>query len=387
MRVERPIVLVYRDHLVPLSETFVVNQSLNLSRYEAYFLGSKIRKGPRIELPPERLRVINWGGRIGLVRELSFKLFGFVPPDIMEWVRSLRASLVHAHFAQDGALTLPLARKLGLPLVVSLLGSDITMRDADVWRRSSPTHKLYLLRRRALFEYASAFVVPSEFLRSKALERGFPAHKIYHIRHGVDLELFRPGQAEPERGSVLYVGRLIELKGLRFLIEALARVRRKFPDVRLTVIGDGPLRAMYETLAKEKLGTGFAFLGAQPQPVVREHLQRAYIFCMPSVSMPTGQAEAFGLVFVEAQAMGVPVVAFASGGIPEVVAHGETGFLAPERDVETLAHYIATLLQEPQLRRRMGQAGRARVERLFDLRKQNAELEKLYHQVLSDGNE
>lgn len=382
MRGERPRVLVYRDHLLPISETFVLNQSLHLLRYEAHFIGSRIHEGPRIDIPGDRRHVINRGGPTGKLQEVAFKLLGRLPHDTVEWAKSLNASLVHAHFAPDGVLALPLARKLDLPLVVSLLGSDITFPDEQIWRQSRIATKLYLLRRRLLFKYASAFVVPSEFLRSKAIERGFPGHKVHLIRHGVDLEFFRPNRTETEWGNVLYVGRLIELKGLHFLIKAIARVRRQFPDVSLTVIGDGPQRAEFEALAREELGTKFVFMGAQPQSVVRDHMSRAYLFSMPSVTMPTGQTEAFGLVFVEAQAMGLPVVAFSSGGIPEIVVNGETGFLVPERSVSGLAEHIATLLAEPQLRNRMGYAGRVRVERFFDLRKQNTELEGLYEATL-----
>ena len=95
------------------------------------------------------------------------------------------------------------------------------------------------------------------------------------------------------------------------------------------------------------------------------------------------EEEAFGMVFAEAQAMQKPVVAFASGGVVEAVQHGQTGFLAPERDWRTMAEYLAQLLQDDDLRRRFGSAGRQRVLRLFDLETQTRVLEKIYSEVIA----
>jgi glycosyltransferase involved in cell wall biosynthesis len=99
--------------------------------------------------------------------------------------------------------------------------------------------------------------------------------------------------------------------------------------------------------------------------------------------MPSGEVETFGVVFAEAQAMRVPVVSFASGGIPEVVAQGVSGFLANEGDIGSLAGYLERLLADAELRDRMGRSGRARAEEFFDLAKQNAKLEALYDRLQS----
>ena len=110
-------------------------------------------------------------------------------------------------------------------------------------------------------------------------------------------------------------------------------------------------------------------------------MDQAAIFCVPSVTAHSGGEEAFGMVFAEAQALQKPVVSFASGGIPEAVAHNETGLLAPERDWQTLASYLAILVRNPDLRRKFGLAGRERTLRLFDLKKQTTVLEDIYEGV------
>lgn len=380
----RPRVLVYRDHLLPLSETFVVNQTLGLERFEAFFLGAKPGHAPRIELPRDRLRLLNAGGAQGLVREILFKFFGRIPRDILQWCRSLRPVLVHAHFGPDGTLAMPLAQRLGLPLIVSYHGSDATVKDAYAWG-SYIGHRLYRLRRQKLARTAQAFVTPSRFVKKMAvLRQGMPEEKIHVIAHGIDMQRFYPGPHSKE-GRILFVGRLVELKGLHHLIEAVSRIREPLPGVHLRVVGDGPERRAFEELARRKLGTACTFLGALPHQAVRDEMQKAFVFCMPSISMPNGEAESFGMVFLEAQACGVPVVAYAVGGIPEVVAHGETGFLAKEGDVEGLARYLKTLLESADLRNAMGRAGRAWVETYFDRRGQNEALEDLYQRICRAG--
>lgn len=380
----RPRVLVYRDHLLPLSETFVVNQTLGLESFEAFLVGSKTGPPPRIALPEDRLRLLNRGGRRGFLREVLFKFFGVIPKDIWDWCRSLKPVLVHAHFGPDGTLAMPLARRLGVPLIVSYHGSDATVKDEYAWG-SVVGHRLYRLRRKKLGRTARAFVTPSRFVKDMAVARqGIPEGKIVVIPHGIDVEHFRPGP-EPEYGRILFVGRLVELKGLHHLIEAVSRIRPSFPEARLVVVGDGPDRGFYQSLAQRKLGRSCTFLGAQPHPVVREQMQKAYVFAMPSIRMPNGEAESFGMVFLEAQACAVPVAAYAVGGIPEVVAHGKTGFLADEGDVTALSRFLKTFLENPDLRNAMGRAGRAWVESRFDRRRQNQELENLYRKVCGEG--
>jgi len=379
----KPRILVYRNLLFPISETFVLNQTMHLSRYEAHVLGAKLQKGASIAFPEERMYLVNQDGVQGWLREFGWKVLGHVPEDVFHWARQLRPALIHAHFAPDGAMAM--AKRLGLPLIVSFHGTDATMKDGHVWRHSYMTHRLYLLRRRRLAHVASRIIAQSEFLRNIVVFRhGFPTGNVVIIRHGIDLNQFQAVGNHTEWGHVLYVGRLIERKGLHYLIRALGKARVRFPEVHLTVIGDGPKREEYEAMAARELGHDVTFLGMQPQRVVQDYMQRAYVFCMPSITMPSGEAESLGVVFLEAMATKVPVVSFSSGGIPEVVLHEKTGFLAEERDVEGLAYYLSTLLENLGLRNEMGEAGRKWVEQAFNLEKQNAKLEALYDEVIAE---
>jgi glycosyltransferase involved in cell wall biosynthesis len=153
------------------------------------------------------------------------------------------------------------------------------------------------------------------------------------------------------------------------------------PEVELVIIGDGPLGPTLKQLAKETLHR-YRFLGVQPPESVQAWMNRAKVFCVPSVTATSGDSEGFGMVFAEAQAMGLPVVSCATGGIPEAVAHGETGFLVAERDWEGLAGYILLLLKKDGLWHRFSVAGQSRTRALFNLQKQTRVLEETYKQVL-----
>ncbi|MFZ0523495.1 MAG: glycosyltransferase [Candidatus Acidiferrales bacterium] len=371
-----PRVVIFCDHLLYPSETFVRSQAQALSRFTPVYAGSRRVRG--LELPSESTYTVSGGDVNGKFREVMFKLFG-IAPGLVEKLRAVDPVLIHSHFGPDGLRALPLARKLGLPLIVTFHGSDATA--TDVRHVKAPFgHRRYLVQRGVLRHGATLFIAVSEFIRRKLVEQHFPAERIVAHYIGVDTKLFSPAQGEQE-STVLFVGRLAARKGAEFLIRAMAEVQKENPSTELVLIGDGVLRGDLEKLASESLKR-YRFLGVQPPDVVREWLDRASVFCAPSIKRRSGEEEAFGIVFAEAQAMEKPVVSFATGGIPEAVLHGETGFLAPERDWRTLAQYLSLLLKNADLRRKFGVAGRQRVLRLFDLNTQTSALEKIYDGVL-----
>jgi glycosyltransferase involved in cell wall biosynthesis len=136
-----------------------------------------------------------------------------------------------------------------------------------------------------------------------------------------------------------------------------------------------------ERLASEYLHR-YRFLGFQPPEVIKQWMNRARVFGAPSLRARCGDAEGYPNTFAEAQAMGLPVVSFNADGVREAVAHGETGWLAPERDCDVLSHYLQRLVDNPDLSSRMGTAAREYVCRQFNLRAQTKKLEEIYFQVL-----
>jgi phosphatidylinositol alpha-mannosyltransferase len=179
------------------------------------------------------------------------------------------------------------------------------------------------------------------------------------IPNGVDVEHFSPGVAPIERfndgrPNILFVSRLEKRKGLNYLLEAFRRVKEEVPDCRLIVVGPGTrLRRKYEKyVARNRIQDVF-FVGFVPYDELPCYYQTADIFCAPSIA-----SESFGIILLEAMAMGKPVVASSIEGYASVVSHGVDGLLVPPADKESLAQALISLLGEEALRREMGARGR-----------------------------
>lgn len=379
----RSTVIVYCNLLLPHSMTFIRSQGEAMTRFSPHYVAPRRVRQNALPLPSDRVTVLNSSGTsLGQLREAPYKLFGFVPPAFRS-LAGLRPALLHAHFGPAGVDALPLAKWLGAPLVVTFHGYDATVFDW-VAEKSNRNHRQYARKRSTLNVAAAAFVAVSQFIKGALVQQGFPEEKIKVHYIGVDTDLFVADPTIPRSDMVLFVGRLVEKKGCELLLRAMAEIQIERPAVELVVIGDGPQREALERMAAQSLRR-CTFLGAQPPDVVRNWMNRAKVFCVPSVRAESGDAEGFGIVFIEAQAMGLPVVSFASGGIPEAVSHAESGFLAPEKDVRTMTKYLIELLDNPALWLRFSATGRQRTERYFNLRQQTAQLEAIYDDVVLGG--
>jgi glycosyltransferase involved in cell wall biosynthesis len=222
----------------------------------------------------------------------------------------------------------------------------------------------------------------SDFIAGHALRKGCPEHKLVQHYIGIDLEKFSMDKRETDTPSLLFVGRLAEKKGLTYLLQALAQLKPTIPEIYLTVVGSGSLRDSLEQQAAE-LQLDVRFVGRQSPETIRQLLASHWLFTAPSITADNGDAEGLGMVFLEAQAMQTPVVSFRSGGVVEAVADGETGLLCDEKDVDTLADNIRTLVNNQQQRAAMGRAGLERVRRHFDIRRQCGKLEAIYNSVIN----
>jgi glycosyltransferase involved in cell wall biosynthesis len=291
-------------------------------------------------------------------------------------LRATRPALIHAHFGTDGLLVLPLARALGVPLITSLRGYDVTRSDGALLRSGRPIWMRYALGKKRLQRGGALFLAVSDALREQAIARGYPEARTLTHYNGVDLDRFRPGDAPIEPGLILHVGRLVEKKGTKVLIEALARIA----NAKLVVIGDGPLRGALEQQARA-LGDRVRFLGELPSDEVANWMRRASVLAAPSITAVDGDAEGLPNVVVEAAASGLPVVGTTHSGIPEAIDDGVSGFLAPESDAGALASRLAQLLASESLGRDMRAAARRLAERKFSRRMLTERLESIYDEV------
>jgi phosphatidylinositol alpha-1,6-mannosyltransferase len=198
--------------------------------------------------------------------------------------------------------------------------------------------------------------------------------ELVQLTPGVDVDVFRPdvdGAAVRARYGlsgrpvIVCVSRLVPRKGQDTLIHALPAVRRRVPDVVLLLVGGGTYRDELETLAAS-LGVSDAvvFTGGVPHDELPAHYAAGDVFAMPCRTRRRGlDVEGLGIVYLEASAAGLPVIVGDSGGAPDAVRDGETGYLVDGRDVSAVASRLLELLSDEELRIRMGRAGRAWVQR------------------------
>lgn len=289
----------------------------------------------------------------------------------------------------QGAICWLLKQKLGIPYVTYCHGEEITQTGM---RKYQPR------ARNAIYREAQAVVAANEFARQKLLDIGVSEERIWKIHPGVDAGRFRPAPRDPElmekhgldgKKVLLTVGRLVPRKGHLAVMEALARLLPDLPDTVYLIAGKGPEQQRLQQAA-ERLGISHAvrFAGYVPEERLADYYNLADIFVMPtSVEEATGDVEGFGMVFLEANACGKPVVAGRSGGTFDSVSDGVTGFLVEPEDVEELRHVLSGLLKDPSLRQRLGHAGCQRVRDTFDWRRSAAQLDALHAGIRCDAAE
>lgn len=359
-------VLVFKETLLPTSETFILAQMTALKRYEARLCGLE-RWVPSLPLRPDTLFLTNSASKYAAMRAKLYRHTG-IAPKLHKQVSEFGPDLIHAHFVDGGLTATHMAQQLKIPLLVTIHGGDITVRAgrSDMYKRLS--------------DQTGLVICVSEFIREQALEAGFSPEKLIVHHIGIDREHFALSAPLEASKRILFIGRLVEKKGCEYLLRAMQLVQEQHPDAELTILGDGPLRPEMEALAAE-LKIHCEFPGFQPAAVVRDTLQKTRLVCVPSVTAANGDSEGLPTVIAEAQAMGIPVVASIHAGIPEILCDGETGILAPERDFRGLAEGMSLLLGDEAMWQRFHVAALARIAEHFDLKKQTALLEDIYTQV------
>jgi glycosyltransferase involved in cell wall biosynthesis len=303
-------------------------------------------------------------------RSALWQLFYFAEAGLM-WRQCRRRGLrhIHAHHANVGSDVALLASRLG----------------GDGWSWSFTMHgptELFDVREHRLaekVELARLVVCISEYARSQLMGLVAPPHwdKLHVVHCGVDLGAVRMRERrDGDRGAleILSVGRLVPVKGHSLLVEALAELRRRGVDARLTIVGDGPrLRELRSLAARLGVDDRVELPGAVGQDAIGGYYARADAFALPSF------AEGLPVVLMEAMASGLPVVATHIAGVPELVEDGVAGRLVPPGRADLLAGALERVLTAPvDERRAMGRAGRAKVEAEFDIARIAGELRAVF---------
>jgi colanic acid/amylovoran biosynthesis glycosyltransferase len=283
---------------------------------------------------------------------------------------------VHAHFATHPAMAAYLLHRLtGIPFSVTVHAHDLYVHTAMLDRK---------LR-------AADFVVTISDYNRERLAPFVGTTPVHVVRSSVDLTRY-PVQSRVPDGpfTVLAVGSLRPYKGHQHLIDAMHLLPRS-EDLRLRIVGGGPGRErLLERIERYGLRDRVELLGPRSEDEIVALLQEAHVFALPSVTEPNGKMEGLPVVLIESLASGVPTVATSLSGIPELVRPGETGQLVPEADAAALAAAIRWVRDHPDEARAQALAGRALVEREYDLARNVGALATIFqarHEARADVRE
>jgi glycosyltransferase involved in cell wall biosynthesis len=297
------------------------------------------------------------------------------------YIRRNRIQIVHTYGFYPNVFAVPAARLFGAPIVVA------SVRDrGDILTPAQRRIQKWVCR------FADCVLVNAEAIRDTLIEQGYRPDNIVVIRNGIMLSRFgaREGRREkvsalrrdlglsPSAPLVVVFSRLNRMKGVEYFLDAAASLAPRFPEVRFLIVGDGGARKELEDraadlgLAERVIFTGF-------RSDVPDVIPEAAVSVLPSLS------EGLSNSLLESMASSVPVIAARVGGNPEIVEHEVSGLLVPTRDSTALADAIGSLLQDPLLAARMGEAGRRRVAELFSMERSLGEVERFYERLIGDA--
>jgi glycosyltransferase involved in cell wall biosynthesis len=298
-----------------------------------------------------------------------------------------RPDVIHAHWLLPNGLPALIASRLfGIPLVVSMHGSDVSMAERNVVFR-------WIAQR--IFSHTRAATACSGDLHRRALALGADPETTVVLPYGVTISSFAPDYADrdwvsqrfrvPVQSPLLVaVGRFVHKKGFAVLIHAMIRIREHFPTVRLVLAGYGDLLPAYQRAVEER---GLSDVVILPGQLSRDDVARliasADIYCVPSVHDESGNVDGLPNTLLEGMSAGTAIVASAIAGIPDVLSDGHDALLVPAADEVALADACVRLLGDPPLRNALGIAARQRVLRGLTWPAMTETLVRMYAKVRS----
>ncbi len=332
------------------------------------------KKEPSSLAPAEWVRYPQIPGNLGL-SSAGKLLYACLLGRVWKLHGVKRIDVIHAHAALPcGHAAALLSRRLNIPFVVTIHGLDVFNTCflggiPAAWRRKVSID---------VYRAARTVICISGRVQ-EILKTGTSAETSSAIVYnGVDPSLFSPNRAEGDASGpeILIVGNLLINKGHDLVLKALGNLRPSFPQLRCRIIGEGPDRTRFESLARDLgIGRQVEFVGRQSRSEVAEAMRRCSVFAMPS------RSEGLGCVYLEAMSCGKPVIACRGHGIEEVIEHGKNGWLIPVDGLEQLVEGIFVLLGSPELCTRIGTAARQTILEKLTLSHQAQHLARIYRQV------
>ena len=303
-----------------------------------------------------------------LKRDLKLAYFATV-------IATEKIELIHAHFANIGNVARRLGKMLGLPYTLTTHAFDI-YRDQD------------LEELRKVMNDARLVITISEYNKIYLRDEIGVNNRIEVIRCGIDLDKFkRQKRLKPDgRIRLLTVARLVEKKGLAYLIKAIPMVIKKMPNCELTIIGSGPQYDNLQHLVCDpEIESYVQFRGDVFDSELMRYYEGADMYILPCIVTEDGDRDGIPVGMMEAMAMELPVISTTVSGIPELVEDGTSGILVPPKDEKAIADAIITLCKDDELRVTMGKEGRKKIEREFNITTEVGKLIGVFETVAKQG--
>ncbi len=306
---------------------------------------------------------------ISILRKTTYLLY---LGKIKKLIHHLQPDILHAHYATSYGFCGVVANYH--PFVISVWGSDVIDFPNKSWIRKQGLK--YILNK------ADYITATSQMLTAAVKQLTGERLNIGTIPFGVNVEKFIPDKKKSDNVITIGIVKGLEEKyGHPLLIKAFKRCTEKFNNIRLLVVGSGIMDVPLKKLCEElHLTDKVIFSGHVANDNVPGYLNQMDVFVMPSIM----ESETFGVAVVEASACGIPVIASNIGGLPEVVCHGETGYLFPSGDVDQLSDYMGKLIRDTESRNRMGLAGREYVLQNYDWQKNAMQMQQLYDRIVTE---
>ncbi len=291
-------------------------------------------------------------------------------------LRAEKPDLIHAHFGTQGVAVLPVAKELGIPLVVSFHGYDaFRLPNEEGW----PARFL------ELFEGAAMITVVSEIMYQQLRSLGCPGHKLRLIHVGKRLSdyPFRVHNRRPLRNFVS-VGRLQDKKGFRDCIQAFQLLAGKYEGLTLKIIGTGSQEEELKSLIQLE-EQQITFMGPLSHEETKKHINAADAFILCSKTGRNGDKEGIPVVLMEAQAIGLPCISTQHSGIPEVIPVESYWLLAEEGNAADIAMKIEQLVNAPvEMLEQLSLLGRQKIETDFNLEVEVGKLKHIYSSIINE---
>lgn len=380
-------IIIYRKRLLAYSETFIKDQAEALRQWDYTFLTKERIVG--LEVQKNKVILINeYTGRKTIPRLLDFleSIFRRRKANVLAQIKARSPQLLHIHFGTDAVDIFPYIKSLKLPVVITLHGFDITTNKSS-WQsgekgRSKIRYPEDLLKLAILPNVH--FIAISEAIKKTAISFGIPSEKLHVHYIGVDTLKFSPFKDDISKRSnkVIFVGRLVEKKGVDILIRAFFNVSRLLPDAELIIVGDGPQLESLKELAFQ-LDLSVSFVGVKTRDQIIQLFSIVKVLCLPSITAANGDAEGLGMVILEAQACGIPVITSARGGATEGIVNNQTGFAFQEGNIQQLSEHLIELLTNNNCLDEMSKNASKFVSEKFSLASCTQRLELFYNDLLS----